>query len=142
MRKTRTKWRSPCPLNASLEMLGDRWSLLIIRDMMMRDARTYADLLRCPEKIATNILADRLRKLQVHGIVSVRRDASDRRKLNYVLTAKGIDLAPVLAEMVIWAGTHEHTGNQPLVRELKANKDQIVTQVRKRWEAEKKSAGC
>ena len=93
-------------------MLGDRWSLLIIRDMMLRGFRTYNEFMECYEGIATNILADRLRKLIANGIIVAESDASDGRKRNYLLTQKGIDLAPVLAEMVLWAAAHEHTGNQ------------------------------
>src|ERR1700739_3165422 len=110
------KRRSPCPLNASVEMLGDRWSLLIIRDMMLRGSRTYKEFMDSFEGIATNILADRLRKLEAYGIISVQQDPSDGRKLIYLLTSKGIDLAPVMTEMVLWAAAHENTGNQPLIR--------------------------
>jgi len=110
------KRRSGCPLNASVETLGDRWSLLIIRDMMLRGSRTYKEFLESYEGIATNILADRLRKLEAHGIITTERDPSDGRRLFYLLTAKGIDLAPVLTEMVLWAARHEDTGNQALVR--------------------------
>src|ERR1039457_1094832 len=91
--------RSGCPLNASVEMLGDRWSLLSIRDMMLRGFRTYKEFMECYEGIATNILADRLRKLTAYGIIAPEPDASDGRKLIYRLTKKGIDLAPVLTEM-------------------------------------------
>ena len=66
--------RSGCPLNASVEMLGDRWSLLIIRDMMVRGFRTYKEFLESHERIATNILADRLRKLMAYGIITAESD--------------------------------------------------------------------
>src|SRR6266571_5952826 len=101
--KTNTKRRSGCPLNAAVEVLGDRWSLLIIRDMMLRGFRTYKEFLGSYERIATNILADRLRKLEARGIITAERDSSDGRKLIYSLTAKGIDLAPVLTEIVLGA---------------------------------------
>jgi DNA-binding HxlR family transcriptional regulator len=114
-------------------MLGDRWSLLIIRDMMLRGFRSYKEFLESHEGIATNILADRLRRLEVHGIISTQRDPNDGRKLIYLLTAKGIDLAPVLAEMVLWAAAHEKTGNQPLVREMRKDKEKLVGAVRQRW---------
>src|SRR5260370_13315490 len=103
--------RSGCPLNASVEVVGDRWSLLIIRDMMLRGFRTYKEFLGSYERIATNILADRLRKLEAHGIITAERDSSDGRKLIYSLTAKGIDLAPVLTQMVLWAARHEKPAN-------------------------------
>jgi DNA-binding HxlR family transcriptional regulator len=127
------KRRSGCPLNASVETLGDRWSLLIIRDMMLRGFRTYKQFLESYEGIATNILADRLRKLQAHEIITTDRDPSDGRKLIYLLTAKGIDLAPVLTEMVLWSAGHEDTGNQALVRQIQNDKEQFLAHVRQRW---------
>src|ERR1700716_3994368 len=101
--KRPAKRRSGCPLNASIEMLGDRWSLLIIRDMMLRGSRTYKEFLESYERIATNILADRLRKLIAYGIITTESDPSDGRKRIYLLTSKGIDLAPVMTEMGLWA---------------------------------------
>ena len=127
------KWRSECPLNASVEILGDRWSLLIIRDMMLRGFRSYKEFLQSYEGIATNILADRLQKLILHGIITAEPDPSDGRKLIYSLTAKGIDLAPVLTEMVLWAARHEDTGNQPLVLLIQKDKEQFLAAARQRW---------
>jgi DNA-binding HxlR family transcriptional regulator len=132
-KKADPKRRSGCPLNASVEMLGDRWSLLIIRDMMLRGARTYKEFLECYEGIATNILADRLRKLMAYQIIAAEPDLSDGRKRIYVLTAKGIDLAPVLTEMVLWAAAHEDTGNTALVRQMRADKEKFLAEVRQRW---------
>ena len=117
-------------------MLGDRWSLLILRDMMLRGARTYNELLACPERIATNILASRLRSLVENGIIVARPDPIDRRRQTYLLTAKGIDLAPVMAELVLWAARHERTGNQRLVRQLEQDKQRMIADVRQRWAAE------
>jgi DNA-binding HxlR family transcriptional regulator len=125
--------RSQCPLNASVEMLGDRWSLLIIRDMMLRGFRSYKQFMECYEGIATNILADRLRKLTEYGVIEAAPDRTDGRKLIYTLTAKGIDLAPVLTEMVLWAAAHEETGNQALVHLMKADKEKFMAGVRQRW---------
>jgi len=116
-----------------VEILGDRWSLLIIRDMMLRGSRAYKEFLESYEGIATNILADRLRKLEAHGIITAERDPSDGRKLIYLLTAKGIGLAPVLTEMVLWAAAHEDTGNQALVRQMQKDKEQFLAAVRQRW---------
>ena len=127
------KWRSGCPLNASVEMLGDRWSLLILRDMMLREFSAYKEFLESFEGIATNILADRLRRLEAHGIIASAGDPNDRRKRIYTLTRKGIDLAPVLTEMVLWASAHEDTGNRPLVEQMRKNKEQFLEQIRQRW---------
>jgi DNA-binding HxlR family transcriptional regulator len=126
--------RSGCPLNASVEMLGDRWSLLIVRDMMLRGFRSYKEFMDCYEGIATNILADRLRKLMAYGIIAAQPDPQDGRKLIYVLTKKGIDLAPVLTEMVLWAAAHEDTGNEALVQLMRADKGKFLAGVRQRWE--------
>jgi len=114
-------------------MLGDRWSLLIIRDMMLRGSRTFKEFLDCYEGIATNILADRLRKLVANGIITAEPDPSDGRKLIYSLTGKGIDLAPVLTEMVLWAAAHEETGNQALVRQMRGDRAKFLAGVRGRW---------
>jgi DNA-binding HxlR family transcriptional regulator len=125
--------RSGCPLNASVEILGDRWSLLIIRDMILRGSKTFNEFLNCYENIATNILADRLKRLVGYGILSSGTDPSDGRRLIYRLTQKGIDLAPVLTEMVLWAAAHEDTGNQPLVREMQKDKAGFIEHVKARW---------
>ena len=130
-----SKHRSLCPVSISLEIFGDRWSLLIIRDLMVRGFHTFKDFQQSGEGIATNILADRLRKLESAAIVVAEPDGADGRKLNYRLTEKGIDLAPVLLELLIWAALHEQTGaNCALVERMAANRAEILTEVRRRWE--------
>ena len=131
------KRRSGCPLNASVEMLGDRWSLLIVRDMMLLGRRTFKEFLGSYERPASNILADRLRRLERYGIIRAEPDPSDGRKLIYLLTAKGMDLAPVLTEMVLWAGRHERTENRPLLRLMQKDKQKFLEEIRGRWEPEK-----
>lgn len=132
-KKPAFKRRSGCPLNASVEMLGDRWSLLIIRDMMLLGYRTFKEFLNSHERIATNILADRLRRLENYGIIASAPDPSDGRKQIYSLTPKGLGLAPVLTEMVLWAAAFEETGNQALIRLIRKDKDGFLAQVRKRF---------
>ena len=121
-------------------MLGDRWSLLIIRDMMLRGFCSYKEFLQCYEGIATNILGDRLHKLVSYGILTSEPDPLDGRKLIYSLTAKGIDLAPVLTEMVLWAAAHEDTGNQALILQMKTDKQKFLAGVRERWAGTQSSA--
>ncbi len=133
--------RSGCPLNASVEMLGDRWSLLIIRDMMLRGFRSYKEFMKCYEGIATNILADRLRRLIDYGIIEAEPDPRDGRKVNYVLTGKGMDLAPVLTEMVLWAAAHEETGNEQLVELMRKDKVKFMAGIRARWERTRAASG-
>src|SRR3954470_17391490 len=104
--------RSTCPINASLEVLGDRWSLLIVRDMLFAGAKTYKRFLASDEKIATNILASRLTTLQQAGIIISEQDPQDGRSLRYRLTDKGLDLVPVLMELSAW-GTKYEDGQPP-----------------------------
>lgn len=141
-KKGNSEWRSGCPLNASVQMLGDQWSLLIIRDMMLRGVRTYTEFLDSYEMIATNVLADRLRRLEAHGILTRERDAKDRRKQIYRLTEKGIDLGPVLTEMVLWAAAHEETENAALVRKMRKDKKGFLAGIRKRWAVAARRTGA
>ena len=104
--------RSTCPINASLEVLGDRWSLLIVRDMLFGGAQTYKQFLASDEKIATNILASRLTRLQKTGIITSEPDPQDRRSVRYRLTAKGMYLVPLLMELSTW-GTRYEEGQPP-----------------------------
>ena len=138
--KPKPKRRSGCPVSVSLEILGDRWSLLIIRDVMVRGFRTFKDFEQSGEGIATNILADRLQKLITHGIITTKCDPWDGRKLIYSLTPKGIDLAPVLTEMVLWAGRHEKTENQALIRIMQKDKQKFIAEIRRRWAYETASS--
>lgn len=126
--------RSGCPISIALELLGDAWSLLIVRDLMFKDRRTYNDFLTGGEGIASNILADRLRKLEDAGILEKHRDASDARRFVYRLTPKGIDLAPVLVELVIWSARHETTDAPPsVVRAMRSDREAFIAGVRQAW---------
>jgi DNA-binding HxlR family transcriptional regulator len=133
-RKPKWQRRSGCPVSISLEMLGDRWSLLIIRDLMVRGFRTFKDFQASGEGIATNILADRLQKLAAAGIITSEVEQTDARRVNYRLTEKGIDLAPVVLELVIWAARHEDTGAPSrLVVQMEKNREAFLAEVRRRW---------
>jgi DNA-binding HxlR family transcriptional regulator len=115
-------------------MFGDRWSLLIIRDLMVRGFRTFREFEESGEGIATNILADRLQKLEATGIIAAEAEETDRRKVNYRLTGKGIDLAPVLLELLIWGARHEETGAPcALITKMEKNREQVLAEVRRRW---------
>lgn len=115
-------------------MLGDRWSLLIIRDLMVRGFRTFRQFRESGEGIATNILADRLRKLEASGIITTEVEAGDRRRVNYRLTEKGIDLAPVLLELLIWGAQHEETKAPcAAIENMAKHREQALAEVRRRW---------
>jgi DNA-binding HxlR family transcriptional regulator len=129
------KRRSGCPVSVSLEIFGDRWSLLVIRDLMVRGYRTFREFEQSGEGIATNVLADRLRKLQSTGLIATESDQQDRRKLNYRLTEKGIALAPVLLELLIWGARYENTATPcALVETMATNREQVLAEVRRRWQ--------
>lgn len=115
-------------------MFGDRWSLLIIRDLMVRGFRTFKEFRESGEGISTNILADRLQKLEAAGIINAEAAETDGRRVNYRLTEKGIDLAPVLLELLIWGARHEPTGVPcAFVEGMEKNREQVLAEVRRRW---------
>jgi DNA-binding HxlR family transcriptional regulator len=105
--------RSGCPISISLEIFGDRWSLLIVRDLMFKGLRTFKEFAAAGEGIATNILAERLARLEAAGIIARSAGREDARRILYRLTAKGMALAPVLVEMVMWAARYEDTDAPP-----------------------------
>ena len=126
--------RSSCPINAALETFGDRWSLLIIRDLMFRGRRTYREFLASEEGIATNVLASRLKSLQASAIITTRPDPADGRRQIYALTKKGLDLAPILVGLVAWASKYERTSMpQPLLRRMKGEPDKLLAEIEQRW---------
>jgi DNA-binding HxlR family transcriptional regulator len=134
--RTKSKPRSGCPVSVSLEIFGDRWSLLIIRDLMIRGFRTFQEFQRSGEGIASNILAERLRRLERTGIITAETEPDDARRINYRLTRKGIDLAPVLLELLIWGARHEHTAAPCALNEvMEKNRAAVLAEVRRRWEA-------
>jgi DNA-binding HxlR family transcriptional regulator len=129
------KRRSGCPVSISLDLIGDRWSLLIVRDLMVRGYRTFKEFQGSGEGIATNILADRLQSLQASGIITAEAEEADGRKTNYRLTEKGIDLAPVVLELLIWGARHEETGAPcGVIAQMAQNRAAVLAEVRRRWE--------
>jgi DNA-binding HxlR family transcriptional regulator len=132
--KRKAQRRSGCPVSLSLERLGDHWSLLIVRDLMVRGYRTYKDFQNSGEGIATNILSDRLQKLARAGIIIPEVEQADGRRVNYRLTEKGIDLAPVLLELLVWGAHHEQTTAPcAMIERMVRNREQILAEVRRRW---------
>ena len=133
--KRKSKRLFGCPVSVSLKMIGDRWSLLIIRDLMVRGYHTFKEFEESGEGVATNILSDRLRKLKSTGIITTQVDETDGRRINYGLTQKGIDLAPVLLELLIWGARHEKTEAPcALIEKMAENRQALLSEVRRRWE--------
>ena len=109
--------RSGCPINLTLEVLGDRWSLIVIRDMMFGGRRHYRDLLsHSQEGIASNILADRLKRLMAAGLITRRDDPSHKQKGVYSLTEPAIQLVPLLAQMGAWGRRHRPVSEELSIR--------------------------
>ena len=98
--------RSNCPVNLAMEIFGDKWSLLIVRDIMFAGKRHFRELLQSEEKIASNILTDRLAMLEREGVITKSPDPEHKQKYIYNLTVKGIDLLPVIAEIGAWSIKH------------------------------------
>ena len=107
MVKTPDEPRSRCPINFGLEIFGDRWSLLILRDMLLVGKRTFGEFQASEEAISSNILADRLARLERSGLISRHKVATDARQLHYTPTDAGKSLLPVLVEMAYWGATHD-----------------------------------
>jgi DNA-binding HxlR family transcriptional regulator len=121
-------------MSVSLEIFGDRWSLLIIRDLMVRAYRTFKQFQTSGEGISSNILARRLRSLQSRGIITAEFPDADARSIHYRLTEKGIDLAPVLLELLIWGAKHEETGAPcAVITQMEQNRAGVLAEVRRRW---------
>ena len=124
--------RSECPINFALESFGDTWSLLIIRDLIFFSKTHYGDFLRSGEGIATNILADRLSRLKKVGIIQKIPNIKDKRKDVYQLTTKGVDLLPMLLEIIIWSAKYDPKTGAPkeFVAQAKSNREQLITQIK------------
>ena len=134
-RTSKTKPRSGCPVSVSLDLLGDRWSLLIVRDMMVRGYRTFREFQHAGEGIATNILTDRLQKLEAGGILKREPAAEDGRSTHYRLTEKGIALAPLLLEILIWGAHHEKTDAPcAVIDAMEQNRAAMIAEAYLRWQ--------
>ena len=120
----KSKRRSVCPISSSLDVWGDKWSLLIIRDLMDAKECTYGDFLKSPEGIATNILASRLQNLEENKIIEKLDHPDSKAKVLYKLTRKGIDLVPVVIEISLWAEKYFSISEErkAMLKEIKKDK--------------------
>ncbi len=121
------KTRSDCPISCSLDVFGDKWSLLIIRDIMLRGKLSYSDFLVSEEKIATNILVNRLSVLEAENILSKRVSPSNKSKFIYSLTEKGIDLLPIVIEIMDWGAKYNaNCPRKELGKKIKKDKAGVI----------------
>lgn len=121
------KSRSDCPIGCALDVFGDRWSLLIIRDIMLRGKLSYSEFLTSEEKIATNILVNRLSVLEAEHILSKRVSPTNRSKFVYSLTEKGIDLLPIVIEIMDWGAKYNaNCPRKELGKKIKKDKAGVI----------------
>jgi DNA-binding HxlR family transcriptional regulator len=122
------KKRSDCPISSSLDIWGDKWSLLIVRDLIFAKECTYGDFLKSDEKIATNILASRLLTLETNGIITKHDHPESKAKVLYKLTKKGVDLLPLMLEINIWADKYFTlpADRKAILEEVKKDKEGFI----------------
>ncbi|WP_028981621.1 winged helix-turn-helix transcriptional regulator [Sporocytophaga myxococcoides] len=130
------KFRSNCPISSVLDIIGDKWSLLILRDLMFAGKKTFGEFSSSTEKIATNILTDRLQTLEQTGLIT-KGKLPDNKKTNiYKLTEKGIDFLPILVEVMLWSNKHlnDHVSeeNQKVAAMIQKDKEAFIKGMRSR----------
>ncbi len=123
--------RSHCPINFSLESFGDKWSLLIIRDIIFKNKSYYGEFLDSEEKISTNILANRLSLLERENIIRKRKDPANSSKYIYSLTEKGIALLPILLELIHWGAKYDPDTDAPdaFIEQLEADREGLIWEI-------------
>ena len=132
MRNENKMRQSGCPVAFGLDTFGDRWSLLVIREIMLLGKTTYSDFLEMEGGIATNVLADRLKHLETEGIIAKHRDPDNRRSYIYSLTEKGRDLATIMIEIILWGGRHDQRPQamREAVNQIKKDRDGFEAKIR------------
>jgi DNA-binding HxlR family transcriptional regulator len=124
------KTRSDCPISCSLDVFGDKWSLLIIRDIMLRGKVSYSEFLESEEKISTNILANRLSVLETENILRKEVSPSNKSKFLYSLTEKGADLLPIVIEIMDWGAKYNaNCPRKELGKKIQKNKAAVIKQL-------------
>ncbi len=128
------KRKSDCPIHFGLELFGDKWTLLIIRDLMFKGKHYFGDFINSEEKIATNVLSDRLALLEKEGIIAMFKDENHKQKIVYKLTTKGIDLMPVLVEIIMWSAKYDKDTavEMEFVRNYNKDRGALIRQISSR----------
>ncbi len=135
---SKPKRKSDCPINFALEIFGDKWTFLIVRDLMFKGKHYYGEFLLMEEKIATNILADRLSLLEQAEIVSKSVDPTHGSKYIYKLSKKGIDLLPLLVEVILWSAKYDNKSavDVRFVNRAKRDRDKLISEISTQLESE------
>ncbi len=123
--------RSNCPIANVLDIVGDKWSLLILRDLLFFKKHSYSELQNSDEAMATNILSNRLEQLEQNGLISKQTDANDKRKKVYALTLAGKDMLPIMLEMMIWSDKYAPDTNAPkqFIARAMMDRDNLITEL-------------
>lgn len=128
----RKKARRPsgCPIDYALDIFGDRWTLLVVRDLVFGGKCHFNEFSSSPERIASNILAARLKRLEQRGVITRRPDPGNRKQVVYELTEMGIDLVPVLIEIIRWGGGHDRATAAPkaFIDRIKTDRDELIAE--------------
>jgi len=132
--KQPVKRRSNCPVTYTLDIIGDRWAVLIVRDIIFFGKTSFGDFAKSQEGIATNILTDRLKRLEEQNIISKSPDKHNHSKYVYSLTDKGLDLLPIIVEMILFSEKHdpETVVTKSKLNEIKLNKDNFIKDLQKK----------
>ena len=127
--------RSNCPISHLLDIVGDKWSLLILRDLIFFDKKSYSELQNSDEKIATNILSNRLELLEQSKLITKQADKKDKRKKVYELTKAGVDMLPILLEMILWTSKHEPSKDIPqqLIDNLEVDREAVIKELTQKF---------
>ncbi len=130
--------KSHCPVNYALEHFGDKWSLLVIRDLMFKGKRHYNEFFESDEKVSTSVLGDRLKSLENDGIITKSEDAVKKSRIRYSLTEKGIALLPMLVEMIVWSGDFDPktAAGKDFLKQAKKDKEKLIIEISKQLKKE------
>jgi DNA-binding HxlR family transcriptional regulator len=132
MTKSLPSRRSNCPIARALDFVGDKWTLVVLRDVIMARRRYFQELLAGNEGIASNILASRLKLLEAAGMITRRRDPAQARRVIYEPTEKALDLLPVMVELIRWGMKYDPSATAPphFVRRLAQDRDRFIADIR------------
>lgn len=128
------KRNTGCPVAFALDTFGDRWSLIIIRDILLKGVRTYSELLKADEGIATNILANRLKEFELSGIITKTRDPENKKQYIYKITWKGAELTPILLEMIRWSAKYDPNtiAKKEVLKRIKHDREGLIKDIQQK----------
>ena len=125
--------RSDCPISFALEIVGDRWTLIVVRDLRLRSRNRYRELLECDEGIATNVLAERLKRLQHRNLITRKRDPADARQYIYLPTELAIDMLPMLVEMTEWGiMTSNNEAASGFLKRFETEREDLISELQQK----------